>query len=110
MVGVDGSSPSLAALEWAAEQAVLKQVELHVVVGWHLPLMLGMPLPLPNDFDPLEPANDVIEQVKQATADINPGLVVRATSRRGRRPGTCCVRPPTSGPASWWWGRAGMAR
>ena len=78
MVGVDGSSPSLAALRWAAEQATTKKVDLHVVVGWHLPLMLGMPLPLPNDFDPLEPAHDVLEEVRRATASSYPDLVVKS--------------------------------
>ncbi len=83
MVGVDGSSPSLAALEWAAEQAATKKVDVHVVVGWHLPLMLGMPLPLPDDFDPLEPAQDVLEEVRRSIARSYPDLVVETHVEEG---------------------------
>ncbi|MGP8209319.1 MAG: universal stress protein [Acidimicrobiales bacterium] len=76
VVGVDGSAPSMAALEWAAEEATIKKLALHVVVGWHLPLMLGMPLPLPSDFDPLDPSREVLESVRQKIAASYPDLVV----------------------------------
>ena len=77
VVGVDGSAPSLKALEWAAEEASTKKLDLHVVVGWHLPLMLGMPLPLPTGFDPLEPARDVLEEAQRAVAGNYPDLVLK---------------------------------
>jgi nucleotide-binding universal stress UspA family protein len=83
VVGVDGSAPSLNALEWAAEEASVKKVDLHVVVGWHLPLMLGMPLPLPTDFDPIEPARDVLEGAKKAIAGNYPDLVVKTHIAEG---------------------------
>ncbi len=83
VVGVDGSPPSLKALEWAAEEASVKKVDLHVVVGWHLPLMLGMPLPLPTDFDPIGPARDVLEGAKEAIAGNYPDLVVKTHIAEG---------------------------
>jgi nucleotide-binding universal stress UspA family protein len=83
VVGVDGSPPSLTALAWAAEEASLKKLDLHVVVAWHMPLMLGMPLPLPTGFDPLEPARDVLEQAQRAVADSYPDLVVKTHVEEG---------------------------
>ncbi|WP_462187887.1 MULTISPECIES: universal stress protein [unclassified Frankia] len=36
VVGVDGSAPSLTALRWAVEAAMLRKSALHVVHAWHL--------------------------------------------------------------------------
>ena len=83
VVGVDGSSPSLAALAWAAEEASIKERELHVVVGWHLPLMLGMPLPLPSDFDPMEPARAVLDEIRQMMSGNYPDMVVKTYIEEG---------------------------
>jgi nucleotide-binding universal stress UspA family protein len=73
----------VAALEWAAEEASVKGRELHVVVGWHLPLMLGMPLPLPTGFDPLEPARDVLDDAQRLVAAQYPDLVVETHIEEG---------------------------
>ncbi len=83
VVGVDGSPPSLKALEWAADEASAKKVDLHLVIGWHLPLMLGMPLPLPTDFDPLAPARDVLEEARRTVAADYPDLVVKTHIEEG---------------------------
>ena len=45
VVGIDGSPPSLAALRWAAGQCSLQSLDLHVVVAWSVPSMLGWPVP-----------------------------------------------------------------
>jgi nucleotide-binding universal stress UspA family protein len=73
----------MGALEWAAEEANTKKVDLHVVVAWHLPVMLGMPLPLPTDFDPLEPAREVLEGAKRSVAANYPDLVVKTHVKEG---------------------------
>ena len=65
VVGIDGSPHSLAALEWAAEEAVLKKVDLHVVTVWHMPHMFGAPIPLPDDFDPVRPAVAVLSDAQE---------------------------------------------
>jgi nucleotide-binding universal stress UspA family protein len=91
VVGVDGSSPALTALLWAAEEASIKKLDLHVVVVWHMPLMLGMPLPLPTGFDPLEPARDVLEEARVAVADSFPDVVVEAHVEEGPA-ARCLVR------------------
>ena len=110
VVGVDGSPPSLKALEWAADEASAKKVDLHLVIGWHLPLMLGMPLPLPTDFDPLAPARDVLEEARRTVAADYPDLVVKTHIEEGQRLALLSARPPTSGPASSSWGHASTVR
>jgi nucleotide-binding universal stress UspA family protein len=83
VVGVDGSSPSLVALEWAADEAVLKKAELHLVVAWHMPNMLGWPVPLPQDFDPVGPAAAVVDQAQRSVATKYPDLVVKTHVEEG---------------------------
>jgi nucleotide-binding universal stress UspA family protein len=77
VVGVDGSSQSLAALEWAAEEASLKKVDLHVVVAWHIPNMFGGPIPLPENFDPVGPAEGVLKEAQEWVTGKHPELVVK---------------------------------
>jgi nucleotide-binding universal stress UspA family protein len=83
VVGVDGSPQSVAALEWAAEEALLKEVDLHLVVAWHMPNMLGWPVPLPEGFDPVAPAAAIIDEAQQTIATRYPGLVAKAHVEEG---------------------------
>lgn len=39
VVGVDGSDSSLAALDWALEEARLRSGQVHVVTAWHYPFI-----------------------------------------------------------------------
>jgi nucleotide-binding universal stress UspA family protein len=39
LVGVDGSESSLAALDWALEEARLRAGTVHVVTAWHYPVI-----------------------------------------------------------------------
>jgi nucleotide-binding universal stress UspA family protein len=41
VVGVDGSAGARAALSWALDEARLREAELDVVHGWHLPIGTG---------------------------------------------------------------------
>lgn len=41
VVGVDGSPNSIAALEWAIEEAALRNTQLDVVLVWHEPYVDG---------------------------------------------------------------------
>jgi nucleotide-binding universal stress UspA family protein len=43
VVGVDGSAPSQAALEWALEEAVLRHARLEVVHAWSFPFLAAAP-------------------------------------------------------------------
>jgi nucleotide-binding universal stress UspA family protein len=52
VVGIDGSPPSLQALDWAATQAHLTGSSLEAVMTWQWPTSAGWGVPVPNDFDP----------------------------------------------------------
>jgi nucleotide-binding universal stress UspA family protein len=83
VVGIDGSPPSLDALHWAAVQAVLQNSDLHIVVAWHMPNMLGWAVPLPEDFNPEQPAVDVLNAAQRSISDDHPGLVVQTHVQEG---------------------------
>jgi nucleotide-binding universal stress UspA family protein len=40
VVGYDGSEHAARALDWAAEEAILRGAKLHVVTAWHVPAMV----------------------------------------------------------------------
>jgi len=61
VVGVDGSEPSLAALEWAARQAELTGSGIEAVTSWHWPNSFGGPLPLIPDYNPEAEATKVVD-------------------------------------------------
>jgi nucleotide-binding universal stress UspA family protein len=83
VVGIDGSPPSRDALRWAAAQALLQKTELHVVVAWNMPNMLGWAVPLPEDFDPQQPAVDVVNDAQRALSSDYPELAVLAHVEEG---------------------------
>ena len=62
VVGVDGSSASLAALEWAAAYAELTGARVEAVSAWQWPSGYGWPLPLPEGFDPAGDALRLLDQ------------------------------------------------
>jgi len=90
VVGFDGSPPSVAALRWSAAQAVLQQLELHIVVAWNVPNMLGWPVPLPEGFDPSEPAQAVLANAEATLDEDYPGLTVKTHQEEGFA-GRCLV-------------------
>jgi len=73
VVGIDGSAPSLAALDWAAGQAELTGSRLDVVTTWDCPTSAGWAVPVPDDFDP--------------EADVRSGLDAAVASARSSHPG-----------------------
>ena len=83
VVGIDGSPPSLDALHWAAGQALLQKSDLHVLVAWKMPNMLGWAVPLPDDFNPEQPAATVIKDAQDTLSSEYPGLVVETHVEEG---------------------------
>lgn len=61
VVGIDGSSASIAAAEWATRQAELTQSSLHAITTWHSPTSFGYPMPIPEGFDPAAEATKVLD-------------------------------------------------
>jgi len=60
VVGIDGSECSLAALQWAAQQAHFTGLPLDVVMSWERPEW-GSGFLLPDDYDPASDANKLLE-------------------------------------------------
>jgi nucleotide-binding universal stress UspA family protein len=78
VVGVDGSSSSHKALEWAARQAEKTFSVLEVVTSWQWPKSYGYALPLPEDFDPAAVAKEVNNTAFDLVRNDHPGVDVRS--------------------------------
>ena len=61
VVGIDGSSGSKAALQWAATYAAATCAPLHAVIAWHVPLGVGWALPLSEQGLPARHARILLE-------------------------------------------------
>jgi nucleotide-binding universal stress UspA family protein len=64
VVGLDGSEGSVAALQWAAQQAHLTGSSLEVVMSWEWP-QYGFGLMLPDNYDPASDARKMLEDAIQ---------------------------------------------
>ncbi|HEY1636655.1 MAG TPA: universal stress protein [Solirubrobacteraceae bacterium] len=60
VAGIDGSPPSVAALEWAARQADLTGSALVVVAAWHLPSTY-VAAGITDDYDPAAEMQTVLD-------------------------------------------------
>jgi len=83
VVGVDGSEPSLKALEWAIVEANLRSAELSIVTTWSYPIMAGTP----GDIVPEDSFREVCERIQaeplKAAADAGltaTGRIVRGSA------------------------------
>jgi nucleotide-binding universal stress UspA family protein len=84
VVGVDGSPSSVAALEWATQQAELTGAELEVVTAWEWPMMYGEPFALPVDFDPVAQARGTLDDALSTARAAHPKVEFRAIVVEGR--------------------------
>jgi nucleotide-binding universal stress UspA family protein len=71
LVGLDGSEPSSAALEWAAREALLRDTGLDILHAFPWPL-LGVPLD-PRRTDAWQGAERLVAQAGARAGDILPG-------------------------------------
>jgi len=62
VVGVDGSEASQEALRWAADYAKLIGGDLLAVTAWQWPISMGMAMPLPEGYSPLDDAQASLQQ------------------------------------------------
>jgi nucleotide-binding universal stress UspA family protein len=75
VVGFDGSPPAVAALRWAADEATLRGVELHVVQAWDLAQALAALLAQRGMADGVPSADEVAASVLQRLEDDVAGLL-----------------------------------
>ena len=76
VVGVDGSPPSVEALQWATRQAVLTESTLEVVMTWEWPSSYGWAVPVPDDFDPESDMRKALDAVVAGVRADHPALDV----------------------------------
>ncbi|MFH7594444.1 universal stress protein [Streptomyces racemochromogenes] len=81
-VGLDGSGESLAAASWAAREAVVRGLPLHLVHVEEWPAAPGMPYPVAS-YAAERSAGLLRDVAEQARAD-HPGLEVSTEGARGR--------------------------
>ena len=89
VVGVDGTTSSVTALDWAAGQAELTGAAVEAVMTWRWPTA-GL-APFPSDFDPAADAEGVLESVVANVRTAHPGVDLRTSVVEGS-PGIELVR------------------
>ena len=76
VVGVDGSAASKDALRWAADYAALVGGELRAVTAWQWPVSMGMAMPLPEDYNPLDDARAALDKTISEVLGDAPAVAV----------------------------------
>jgi len=82
VVGIDGSPSSLAALEWAANQAELTGATLDVLMTWEWPYSYGWSM-IPTDYDPAHDSEKLLDEVLDPLRKARPGLSIQPTVLEG---------------------------
>jgi len=82
VVGVDGSPSSIAAVEWAANQAELTAASLEVLMSWEWPNGYGWS-PVPTDYDPAHASEIALGELLEPIRTAHPGLPIQATVIEG---------------------------
>jgi nucleotide-binding universal stress UspA family protein len=97
VVGVDGSSHSRAALEWAYDEAAHHGASLTVVNAWHPPSLPMAPpyghLP-PEDYES-QPRNEALALLEQFTSELvpkTPAVDVRTSVVEGKNPAEALIQ------------------
>jgi nucleotide-binding universal stress UspA family protein len=83
VVGIDGSAPSLAALEWAARQAGFTGSGLEAVIVWQWPMSYGFAMPLASDYDPSTEAGKVLGDAVGDLRNAHPKVEIRSSVVEG---------------------------
>lgn len=83
VVGIDGSSSSAAAAEWAAQQAEHTGSTLYAITTWHSPTSFGYPMPIPEGFDPAAEATKVLDEAVATLRASHPSVDIRTSVVEG---------------------------
>lgn len=67
VVGIDGSSGSAAALQFALEEAAMRGARVEAILAWHWPVMAAEG-GLPADFDPAGWAQSALDETLSGVA------------------------------------------
>jgi nucleotide-binding universal stress UspA family protein len=94
VVGVDGSSESVRATAWAAEQARATGGTLELLIVWARPMSYGLPLVV-GGYNPEEEAQGVVD--KAASGIDLPAQRLRWSSARRARTSSSWDRAGTAG-------------
>ncbi len=76
VAGTDGSQSSIAALEWAANQAEVTGAALEVLMTWEWPYAYGWSA-VPNNYEPAQDCERVLEKVLIPIREAHPDLSIR---------------------------------
>ena len=96
VVGYDGSPAAVAAVRWAAAQAVLSGGCLDLVTAWEYPTSWGNTIPLPTGYDPAQDAQSLLDPVIEQIRADHPSLDVHAHVVEGN-PGDVLVEASRHG-------------
>ena len=75
VVGIDGSTASFSALEWAVRQAGSTNASLEVVAAWEWPTSFGWSF-IPDGYDPAGDLEKMIDTLLVTLRTTHPNLVV----------------------------------
>jgi nucleotide-binding universal stress UspA family protein len=75
VAGIDGSSASILALEWAANQAEFTNSSLEVVAAWEWPTSYGWSF-IPDGYDPAGDLEKILEPVLATLRTTHPDIIV----------------------------------
>lgn len=82
VVGIDGASSSIAAAEWAANQAELMGATLEALMTWEWPATYGWSPGAP-EYDPLHDCEVVMDDALRPIRDRLPGIHMEAIVEEG---------------------------
>ncbi len=83
VVGVDGSSSSIAALRWAADQAKSTGSSVDVIMTWEWPTGLGWPPFLPAEYNPETNAQHVLDEAVERVREAHENVEIRCSVSEG---------------------------
>jgi nucleotide-binding universal stress UspA family protein len=83
VAGVDGSTSSIEALQWAARQAHLTGATLEVITTWDWPRNWGWMTPLPENYDPEADARAVLDSAIEPMRSAYPDIEIQTRAIEG---------------------------
>jgi nucleotide-binding universal stress UspA family protein len=82
VVGIDGSTCSAEALQWALRIANTTDATIDAVIAWHLPNMYGVGY-LPGDYDPASDAEKILTEAVDAAVGLTRPADMRLIVKQG---------------------------